>query len=194
MSTTATLPPVAKRVLILGSTGSIGEQALDVVAGSEELELAGLAAGRNADRLVAQARETGARAVALSDPEAVAVARAELAGARVLAGDEGIRELIAAAEPDLVLNAIVGTAGLGPTIASLSAGIDLALAEQGEPRRRRRAGDDARRGDRGAHPPGRLRALGAGPADRGTPAGDGRAPRADRIRRAVPRSSPTSKG
>ncbi|MCD6015993.1 MAG: 1-deoxy-D-xylulose 5-phosphate reductoisomerase [Solirubrobacterales bacterium] len=130
MSTTATLPPVAKRVLILGSTGSIGEQALDVVAGSDELELAGLAAGRNADRLVAQARATGARAVALSDPEAAAVATAELAGARVLAGDEGIRELIAVAEPDLVLNAIVGTAGLGPTIASLSAGLDLALANK----------------------------------------------------------------
>jgi 1-deoxy-D-xylulose-5-phosphate reductoisomerase len=121
---------VAKRVLILGSTGSIGEQALDVVAGSDELELAGLAAGRNADRLVAQARATGARAVALSDPEAAAVATAELAGARVLAGDEGIRELIAVAEPDLVLNAIVGTAGLGPTIASLSAGLDLALANK----------------------------------------------------------------
>jgi 1-deoxy-D-xylulose-5-phosphate reductoisomerase len=121
---------VPKRVLILGSTGSIGEQALDVVAGSDELELAGLAAGRNADRLVAQARESGARAVALSDPEAAAVAMAELAGARVLAGDAGVRELIVAAEPDLVLNAIVGTAGLGPTIASLSAGIDLALANK----------------------------------------------------------------
>ena len=119
-----------KRVLVLGSTGSIGEQALDVVAGSDELELAGLAAGRNADRLVAQARESGARAVALSDPEAAAVATAELAGARVLAGEEGVRELIVAAEPDLVLNAIVGTAGLGPTIASLSAGIDLALANK----------------------------------------------------------------
>jgi 1-deoxy-D-xylulose-5-phosphate reductoisomerase len=121
---------VPKRVLILGSTGSIGEQALDVVAGSDQLELAGLAAGRNAERLVAQARESGARAVALSDPEAAAVATAELAGARVLAGEEGVRELIVAAEPDLVLNAIVGTAGLGPTIASLSAGIDLALANK----------------------------------------------------------------
>ena len=52
---------------------------------------------------------------------------------RVLAGEEGIRELIAVTEPDMVLNAIVGTAGLGPTIVALTAGIDLALANKESP-------------------------------------------------------------
>ncbi len=121
---------MARRVLILGSTGSIGEQALDVLARSDELEVVGLSAARNAERLVAQAREADVRAVALSQPEAAATAAGELTGVRVLAGEEGIRELIAVTEPDLVLNAIVGTAGLAPTIVALTAGIDLALANK----------------------------------------------------------------
>ncbi len=114
----------------LGSTGSIGEQALDVVAGSEELELAGLSAATNWERLCAQARETGAPAVALTDAAAAASARSELDGVRVLPGDRGVRELIATSGADLVLNAIVGTAGLGPTIVALSEGIDVALANK----------------------------------------------------------------
>ncbi|MET0729888.1 MAG: 1-deoxy-D-xylulose-5-phosphate reductoisomerase [Solirubrobacterales bacterium] len=121
---------MARRVLILGSTGSIGEQALDVLARSDELEAVGLSAARNAERLVAQARAANVRAVALSDPQAAAAAAGELPGLRVLAGEEGIRELIAVTEPDMVLNAIVGTAGLGPTIVALTAGIDLALANK----------------------------------------------------------------
>ena len=126
----ATLLRMAKRVLICGSTGSIGEQALEVVAGSAELELAGLSAGRNADRLCAQAADAGVGAVAMSDPAAAERAAARLYGCRVLAGPEGVRELISSATPDLVLNAIVGTAGLGPTIVALSEGIDLALANK----------------------------------------------------------------
>ncbi len=121
---------MAKRVLILGSTGSIGEQALDVVAGSAELELAGLSAATNWERLATQARETGVKTVALSDPSAAERTRTELDGVRVLAGDDGVRELIATSGADLVLNAIVGTAGLGPTIVALSEGIDLALANK----------------------------------------------------------------
>ncbi len=121
---------MAKRVLILGSTGSIGEQALDVVSRSDALELAGLSAATHWDRLCAQARESGVAAVALTDPAAAERARSELDGVRVLGGDEGVRELIAASHADLVLNAIVGTAGLGPTIVALSEGIDLALANK----------------------------------------------------------------
>ena len=85
---------MAKRVVICGSTGSIGEQALDVIAGSDELELVGLSAATNWERLVAQAREQGVGAVAVSDPAAAERAGRELDGARVLAGDEGVRELI----------------------------------------------------------------------------------------------------
>ncbi|MQA74390.1 MAG: 1-deoxy-D-xylulose-5-phosphate reductoisomerase [Solirubrobacterales bacterium] len=121
---------MAKRVLILGSTGSIGEQALDVVSRSPELEVVGLSAARNVERVCAQAAKTKVGAVALSDPAAAELAAARLGDRRVLAGAEGVRELIAGTEPDLVLNAIVGTAGLGPTIVALSEGIDLALANK----------------------------------------------------------------
>ena len=121
---------MVKRVLILGSTGSIGEQALEVIAGSEELVVCGLSADARWDRLCEQARSTRAGSIALADPAAAERAEAELDGVRVLAGEEGVRGLIAATAPDLVLNAIVGTAGLGPTIATLSAGIDLALANK----------------------------------------------------------------
>jgi 1-deoxy-D-xylulose-5-phosphate reductoisomerase len=121
---------VPKRVLILGSTGSIGEQALEVIDRSPELRLVGLSAASNWERLAAQARAAGVGVVALSEPEAADRAQAELDGVRVLAGEAGVRELVAASEPELVLNAIVGTAGLGPTIATLSAGVDLALANK----------------------------------------------------------------
>jgi 1-deoxy-D-xylulose-5-phosphate reductoisomerase len=121
---------MVRRVLVLGSTGSIGEQALEVIADSEELVVCGLSAARNWERLAKQAGATSAGAVALSDRDAAARAGTELDGVRVLAGDDGVRELIAATQPDLVLNAIVGTAGLGPTIATLAAGIDLALANK----------------------------------------------------------------
>jgi 1-deoxy-D-xylulose-5-phosphate reductoisomerase len=121
---------VPKRVLILGSTGSIGEQALDVIANSPELEIAGLSADRNWDRLVAQARDARVPLIALADEGAATHAEAHAPNARVLVGDDGIRTLITASEPDLVLNAIVGTAGLGPTIVALTEGIDVALANK----------------------------------------------------------------
>jgi len=121
---------MVKRVVILGSTGSIGEQALEVVERSEELVVAGLSAHENWEALCVQARRFGTRTVALADPDAAARAAAELDEVAVLSGAEGVRELIAATGPDIVLNAIVGTAGLGPTIATLSAGIDLALANK----------------------------------------------------------------
>ena len=132
LNAAATLPSgMARRVLILGSTGSIGEQALDVLARSDELGQSGSRPLASAERLVAQARAANVRAVALSDPQAAAAAAGELPGLRVLAGEEGIRELIAVTEPDMVLNAIVGTAGLGPTIVALTAAcIDLALANK----------------------------------------------------------------
>jgi 1-deoxy-D-xylulose-5-phosphate reductoisomerase len=120
-----------RKVLILGSTGSVGEQALEVVAGSDELEPCGLSAGHRWERLCEQAREHGVAQIALSRPDAAEAATKELgAEVRVLSGDAGVRELVAASEPDLVLNAIVGFAGLGPTIVALSEGIDLALANK----------------------------------------------------------------
>ena len=118
-----------RKVLILGSTGSIGTQALEVIGASEELRAVGLAAGRGWETTVAQAREHGVGTIALADPDAAARA-AEAWDGRVLSGEDGVRELIAATEPDLVLNGIVGAAGLGSTVAALAAGIDVALANK----------------------------------------------------------------
>jgi 1-deoxy-D-xylulose-5-phosphate reductoisomerase len=120
-----------KRVLILGSTGSIGRQAIEVIDGSGELELVGLSAAGSWEALAEQARAHGVPIVALSGSDAASAANAALDGrTAVLSGAEGIRELVVASEPDLVLNAIVGTAGLGPTIVALSEGIDVALANK----------------------------------------------------------------
>ena len=118
-----------KKVLILGSTGSIGTQALEVIGRSEELRAVGLAAGSGWETTVEQAREHGVPVIALADAEAAKCARDGWSG-RVLSGEEGVRELITTTEPDLVLNAIVGAAGLGSTIVALSEGIDVALANK----------------------------------------------------------------
>ena len=104
-------------------------QALEVVAASDALRVVGLAAGSDSDSLLAQARDHGVPRVALADAGAAKRAAAEWGG-EVLAADEGLRALVADSEADLVLNAIVGAAGLGPTIVALSAGIDVALANK----------------------------------------------------------------
>jgi 1-deoxy-D-xylulose-5-phosphate reductoisomerase len=118
-----------KRVLILGSTGSIGTQALDVISASDGLQVAGLSAASSWKHLIEQARQHGVPAVALADPDAAERARSEWDG-QVLGGEEGVRQLVGESEPDLVLNAVVGAAGLGPTIVALTEGIDLALANK----------------------------------------------------------------
>jgi 1-deoxy-D-xylulose-5-phosphate reductoisomerase len=120
-----------KRLLILGSTGSIGTQALDVVArAGGAFEVVGLSAGTAYEPLIEQARAHGVRRIALSDPDAAARASEAWTGGEVLGGPEGLVELVAASSADLVLNAIVGSAGLGPTIVALTEGIDLALANK----------------------------------------------------------------
>jgi 1-deoxy-D-xylulose-5-phosphate reductoisomerase len=118
-----------KKLVILGCTGSVGTQALQIVATSEELSVVGLAADSNWEQTLEQAREHGVPAVALADDEAAGRAK-EAWNGNVLAGEKGIRELIAASGADLVLNGIVGAAGLGPTIVALSEGIDVALANK----------------------------------------------------------------
>jgi 1-deoxy-D-xylulose-5-phosphate reductoisomerase len=118
-----------KKLLILGCTGSIGTQALEIVAASDDLSIVGLAAGSSWEPTLEQAREHGVPAVAFADADAAKSATAAWNG-RVLAGEEGIRELIADSGADLVLNGIVGAAGLGPTIVALTEGIDVALANK----------------------------------------------------------------
>ncbi len=120
-----------RRVLVLGSTGSIGTQALDVVARSQgELEVVGLSAERSWEPLVAQAREHGVGRIALADADAAAQAAEAWTDGEVLAGAEGLVRLVIESGADLVLNALVGSAGLGPTVATLGEGIDLALANK----------------------------------------------------------------
>jgi 1-deoxy-D-xylulose-5-phosphate reductoisomerase len=116
-----------RRVLIVGSTGSIGTQALDVVERSADLEVAGLAAASSWELLLEQAGRFGVDRLALGDPDAAARAGEH---ARMLSGPEGLVELIVETDCDLVLNALVGSAGLGPTVAALGEGIDLALANK----------------------------------------------------------------
>jgi 1-deoxy-D-xylulose-5-phosphate reductoisomerase len=119
-----------RKIVIVGSTGSIGTQALDVIERSEQLEVVGLAAGSSWEPLLAQARAFGVERIALADPDAAARASEAWTDGEVLGGAEGLVELITAGDCDLVLNALVGSAGLGPTIATLGEGIDLALANK----------------------------------------------------------------
>ncbi len=118
-----------RRILIVGSTGSIGTQALDVVERNPELEVVGLAAASSWELLLEQAKKHGVSRVALADPDAAARA-SEHSQVEVLGGPEGLVELITDTDCDLVLNALVGSAGLGPTVAALGEGIDLALANK----------------------------------------------------------------
>lgn len=120
-----------RRILILGSTGSIGTQALDVVGRAEgELEVVGLSAAGSWEPLVAQARELSVERIALADEDAAARAGEAWTDGEVLRGAEGLVRLVVESEADLVLNALVGSAGLGPTVAALGEGIDLALANK----------------------------------------------------------------
>src|SRR4051812_45947379 len=120
-----------KRLLILGSTGSIGTQALDVVTrAGDEFEVVGLSADRGWEPLLAQARAHGVTRLALADGDAAARAAEAWTDGEVLSGPEGLARLVAESDADLVLNAIVGSAGLGPTIVALTEGIDLALANK----------------------------------------------------------------
>ncbi|MBO0850335.1 MAG: 1-deoxy-D-xylulose-5-phosphate reductoisomerase [Pseudonocardia sp.] len=123
-------------VLVLGSTGSIGTQALDVIrANPDRFRVTGLAAGGSDVALLArQAAELAAPLVAVADAHAADELRAALrsAGAlsEVLAGPDAVPELIAAAPSDVVLNGITGSRGLRPTLAALATGATLALANK----------------------------------------------------------------
>jgi 1-deoxy-D-xylulose-5-phosphate reductoisomerase len=119
-----------REVVIIGSTGSIGTQALEVVERSGELRVTGLAAASSHELLIEQAERHGVGRIALADEDAAAQAAERFTRGEVLAGTEGIVSLITEGGPGLVLNALVGSAGLVPTVACLGEGIDLALANK----------------------------------------------------------------
>jgi 1-deoxy-D-xylulose-5-phosphate reductoisomerase len=121
-----------RRVAILGSTGSVGVQALDVVRRfPERFQVVGLAAGRNLGRLLEQVRAFRPGLVAVSDPEVAAALRAQApAGTEVLSGDAGAVEVATHPEVDFVLAAISGGAGLASTAAAIQAGKTVGLANK----------------------------------------------------------------
>ena len=121
-----------RRVVLLGSTGSIGGSTLRVARElPEEIEIVALAASGNVAKLAAQARETGVRHVAIYDATKEAELRALLPDdVQIHPGAEGLLELATLAEADIVLIAIVGTAGLYPALAAIEAGKDLAIASK----------------------------------------------------------------
>ncbi|MBB3109428.1 1-deoxy-D-xylulose-5-phosphate reductoisomerase [Paenibacillus phyllosphaerae] len=121
-----------KKLTILGSTGSIGTQTLDVVAHQpEQYEVQGLAAGNNVKLLIEQANRFQPKAVCLSTSELAAEAAPHLpAGTKVLHGEEGLIELAAAGDADTVVTAIVGSRGLKATLAAIDAGKQIGLANK----------------------------------------------------------------
>lgn len=125
---------IPKRVALLGSTGSIGTQALDVVrAQAGRFAVAALSAQSNAELLVRQAREFRPAAVVIGDEAKYAAVRTALAGqpeTEVLAGSAALADVAARPDSDVVLTAMVGYAGLQPTVAAIRAGKDIALANK----------------------------------------------------------------
>ena len=125
-------PSRKRRVVLLGSTGSIGCSTLKVARElADRIEIIALAAHGNVARLAEQARETGVRHVAVYDAAKETELRALLPdGVRIHVGAEGLDELASLTDADIVLVAIVGTAGLQPALAAIEAGKDLAIASK----------------------------------------------------------------
>lgn len=121
-----------RNVVLLGSTGSIGTSTIKVVQDlPDRLTLVGLAAGRNAQLLAEQALRFQPRAVCIADPALVPELRTRLPQhCRIHAGAAGLVELATMPEADIVLIAIVGTAGLAPALAAIRAGKDIAVASK----------------------------------------------------------------
>ena len=122
-----------KSIIILGSTGSIGTNTLDIVQRfPEEFQVVGLTAGGNIDKLEAQIRSFKPKLVAVSTESSAATLRTRCAGlpVEILAGEEGITQVAAMPGAELVISAIVGAAGLVPTLAAIRSGKHIALANK----------------------------------------------------------------
>ena len=123
-----------RTICVLGSTGSIGTQALDVIRRNpERLRVAALAAATSHDLLVGQIREFSPPLVAIADEVAAQELKAKLGavrGVEILSGPEAAEVVARESEADMVLNALVGAAGLGPSLAALQSGKMLALANK----------------------------------------------------------------
>jgi 1-deoxy-D-xylulose-5-phosphate reductoisomerase len=121
-----------KRIVVLGATGSIGESTLKVARDiPERVEIVGLAANSNAEKLAAAANEVRSESVCLVDTTKIDVLRKALEyEPRILVGEEGLREIACLTDAEMVLVAIVGTGGLRPALAAIEEGKDLAVASK----------------------------------------------------------------
>ena len=121
-----------KRVVILGATGSIGESSLKVAHDiPDRMEIVGVAANRNAEKLAAAANKVRAKAVCLVDETKIDILRGALEyKPQIFVGESGLLEIASMADADMVLIAIVGTGGLRPALAAIEAGKDLAVASK----------------------------------------------------------------
>jgi 1-deoxy-D-xylulose-5-phosphate reductoisomerase len=121
-----------KRVVVLGATGSIGDSTLQVAHDiPERMEIVGLAANSNAEKLVAAANKMRPEAICLVDETKIDILQRDLDyKPRIFTGEVGLRELACLTNADLVLVAIVGTGGLRPALAAIEAGKDLAVASK----------------------------------------------------------------
>ena len=124
---------MSKKITLLGSTGSIGTQSLDVIR-AQGYEVFGLSAHSHVDKILQQIEEFHPKYVCMTDPDAAAKLDAALAGRanapKLLTGPEGLKELAALDGPDVVLNSVVGIAGLGASLTAIESGHDLALANK----------------------------------------------------------------
>lgn len=121
-----------KKIAILGSTGSIGTQTLDVVRANGDIEVLGISAGRNVKMLEEQAREFHPKLIAVWDENAAKdlAVRLQDMDVKILSGMEGLLELARMPETDILVTAVVGMIGIRPTMEGIKAGKDIALANK----------------------------------------------------------------
>ena len=121
-----------KRIAILGSTGSIGTQTLDVVRANGDIEVVGIAAGRNIDALESQIREFSPKICGVWDEEKAKelAVRVTDTGTKIVSGMEGLLEIAVMEGYEILVTAVVGMIGIRPTMAAIEAGKDIALANK----------------------------------------------------------------
>ena len=121
-----------KKIAILGSTGSIGTQTLEVVRENKDIEVVGMAAGNNIGLLEKQIREFSPRVVAVWDEEKAKELRTNISDldVKVVSGMDGLIEIAVLPETEILVTAIVGMIGIRPTIAGIEAGKNIALANK----------------------------------------------------------------
>ena len=123
---------MGRKIILLGSTGSIGTQTLDVVRNNADLEVIGLAANRNVELIEHQIRQFRPKFAAMFDPAAAADLRTKVSDlpVKVYEGMDGLLEMVTRPEADTVLTAVVGMIGIRPTIEAIKSGKDIALANK----------------------------------------------------------------